>query len=186
MPNVSWVDVEQRKGFTEVKHCVICNKPKPLFKFPMRTSKGKLYVGSYCSACISSRARAKAKLKLYSEFGYKCSCCGETHPYFLTLEHKLGGNPARRKKTRNGWVITRIQPQLINEAERDGWDREKYDLLCMNCNFAKGHFGECPHISGVSAEQVLAGLRKSVELIGTKHRRTRGKAPLLEQKENLP
>ena len=179
MSKVSWVGIKERKQLTETKHCVVCNKPKPIHKFPVRTAQGKLYVGNYCTACVSSKARAKAKLKLYEEFGYKCSCCGETHPYFLTLEHKLGGNPAGRKRTRKGWVVTKIQPQLINEAAKDGWNREKYDLLCINCNFAKGHFGECPHQSGITPEQVLQNLRRTTKLIGVQYRRTRGKAPSL-------
>ena len=179
MTKLSWLDKEARKDLQEEKHCVVCSKKKPLTKFPLRTASGKLYVGNYCTACVGTKARARAKLKLYEEFGFKCSCCGEKHPYFLTLEHKLGNNPSRRKRSKSGMVNTKIQPQLINEAAKDGWDRTKYDLLCINCNFAKGHFGECPHQSGVTAEQVVENLRNAVAPVGVKYRRTRGNAPLL-------
>jgi hypothetical protein len=26
-----------------------------------------------------------------------------------------------------------------------GYPKDNFQLLCMNCNFAKGHRGECPH-----------------------------------------
>lgn len=178
---LTWVPAAERARLSGNKQCAKCGKEKPVFKFPVRTTNGKLYIGNGCSACNSSAGRARAKLKLYAAFGGRCSCCGEEHPYFLTLEHVNGGNPAKRRKVNGRSVVARIQPQLINEAEREGWDRAKYDLLCLNCNFAKGHFGECPHKSGVTKEAVMAKLRSDTRRMGVKYRATRGKAKSVEE-----
>jgi hypothetical protein len=71
-------------------------------------------------------------------------------PAFLTLDHKVGG-----RKHHEG--LTNLQ--IYARAAKEGWPRDKYQLLCMNCNFAKGHYGACPHQRGITPEMALAELR---------------------------
>ena len=59
--------------------------------------------------------------------------------------------------------------QIMRMARRDGWDKSKWDLLCMNCNFAKGHYGGCPHKTGVTTEQAIQRMRDRNLKIGRKH-----------------
>src|SRR5688572_22754686 len=69
--------------------CVRCGKPTP---------------GRRCKECSAIHKIAtdkhykKLKDQVYAAYGgYKCSCCGETEPSFLTLDHiNNDGNQYRR------------------------------------------------------------------------------------------
>lgn len=63
-----------------------------------------------------------------------CSCCGESLFDFLTIEHKQGQQKSTR---RTGLVAYR---DAVKEYRPD-----LYDVLCWNCNCAKGKLGYCPH-----------------------------------------
>lgn len=78
--------------------------------------------------------RKKYKDLFLEMYGGACSCCGETVPDFLTIEHKKGQEKATR---RTGLVAYR---DAAKEHRPD-----LYDVLCWNCNCAKGHLGYCPH-----------------------------------------
>lgn len=78
----------------------------------------------------------QAKLDYIEHFGGACQCCGETIAEFLTMEHLQGGGNQDRK-TFHGNIYAR--------ARKEGYPPEKYGLLCMNCNFAEGKYGYCPH-----------------------------------------
>src|SRR2546427_2247060 len=93
-------------------------------------------------------------------FGWKCNCCGEDNPLFLTLEHK----------NHLGQLATGLKSyQLVAQARNEGWPKDKYEMLCMSCNFAAGHWGECPHRSGKTTEIVLAELKKQARLVARKY-----------------
>ena len=67
----------------------------------------------------------------------KCACCGETHIEFLTIDHIHGGGRKHREEVGFGksfyrWLIKNNFPK-------------GFQVLCYNCNCAKGHFGYCPH-----------------------------------------
>ena len=65
-----------------------------------------------------------------------CNCCGEKHYEFLAVDH-INGNP--NKKIRGGGDLVRF---LIKNNFPDG-----FQILCHNCNLAKGFYGICPHIT---------------------------------------
>lgn len=67
-------------------------------------------------------------------YGKACSCCGEDGFDFLTIEHKQGQEKASR---RTGLVAYR---DSVKEYRPD-----LYEVLCWNCNCAKGKLGYCPH-----------------------------------------
>jgi hypothetical protein len=134
--------------------CKLCNEEKDASSFPKEKGKIRRYV---CWQCRGRRERAQQKLRLLEAFGFKCQCCGESNPYFLTLDHKVPGQGERS---------TRLKAhQLYARAAAEGWPKDKYQVLCMNCNFAKGHFGECPHSLGITAEMALAELRQKASLV---------------------
>jgi hypothetical protein len=87
-----------------------------------------------------------SQAELIAAYGGKCSCCGESEPAFLTLDHVGGGGAAHRraikKKSEGRANVTR---KLRQELKAQGWPKDKYRLLCMNCNFATGHKKACPH-----------------------------------------
>jgi len=72
-------------------------------------------------------------LKAYSGEKPKCACCGEEHIEFLTVDHING----RKDVPETGQRLYRWLK--INNYP------EGFQVLCMNCNYAKGKFGNCPH-----------------------------------------
>lgn len=72
-------------------------------------------------------------LKLY---GGVCVCCGESEPKFLTLDHV--NNDGKKHRSQSGNF--KIYQDAI--AVRDD---TRFQILCWNCNCAKGSWGVCPH-----------------------------------------
>jgi hypothetical protein len=138
--------------------CVCCGRERLLCKFLTSGNRGQ-YRNRVCSACQASRGRAKIRLELLEAFNYKCSCCGEGHPLFLTLEHIHGRPKGTAGRYRQGFPVRQSYQELY-DAKRSGWDKTQFELLCMNCNWAKGQVGQCPHRSGVTAEMHLESLRR--------------------------
>ena len=85
-----------------------------------------------------NRQIAKQKRKeVFNHYGQKCVCCGETTYEFLVIHHTNGGGNQHRKKVGYG---TKFYTWLIKNSFPEG-----YQILCHNCNMAKGFYGECPH-----------------------------------------
>lgn len=83
--------------------------------------------------------RAKQRLEVlrhYSNGTPCCACCGEEEIKFLSLDHISGGGNKERKKIGYGnlgiWLKSKKFPMGIQ-------------VLCLNCNLAKGFYGKCPH-----------------------------------------
>lgn len=64
----------------------------------------------------------------------KCVCCGEKELKFLALDHIEGGGTKHRKGLGN----------ISNWAKSNGFP-PIFQILCHNCNCAKGYYGFCPH-----------------------------------------
>ena len=73
--------------------------------------------------------------------GYKCNCCGETEPLFLTIDHvNNDGNKHRKKFQSTG-------DGLYKWLKQNGYP-EGFQVLCMNCNHGKRRNGGiCPHVA---------------------------------------
>lgn len=81
------------------------------------------------------RLRQQA-LEAYSKGIPKCACCGESEPKFLGIDHIDGGG-AEHLRT-------------IGASNVYYWTRARnyppgFQVLCHNCNLAKGFYGQCPH-----------------------------------------
>jgi DNA repair exonuclease SbcCD ATPase subunit len=86
------------------------------------------------------RARhLKLRLAVLEAYGGKCACCGETHPHFLSIDHKNGGG----KKDRIAKGCRESGGNWYRYLLKDHPDHVQ--ILCHNCNMAKGHYGVCPH-----------------------------------------
>lgn len=100
-------------------------------------SKPALSNQSLCKDCndaIKIRYTDNRK-KVLEAYGNKCQCCGITDKNCLQIDHIKGGGCAHRKSLSinfNKWLIKNNFP-------------EGYQILCANCNSAKGRFGICPH-----------------------------------------
>lgn len=136
------------------KVCIKCGIKKPLSKFYKSTA----YVGGFMSACktckdaydknrVMTWGKEKRKLnqknyklrlrqQLLTAYGNRCACCGETTSEFLELDHINGGGNKHRKTEKR---------DLYQVAKAEDYPKDKYRLLCANCNHSLGVRGYCPH-----------------------------------------
>lgn len=147
-----------------LKICGKCGESKPLADYYVRTS-GTPH--SECKPCYKARVKARKngpnrrrvldmdnramRIKradvrdaVFAAYGgYKCVCCGETEPTFLTLDHiNNDGGEFRKtvlgKRTMAGfhtyrWLLRNGCPPVVQ-------------VLCMNCQHGKlMNKGVCPH-----------------------------------------
>lgn len=94
-----------------------------------------------CAKCDEKRAETqlKDKQEVLSHYGNICQCCGEHRIEFLTIDHINGdGAEHRRNSPAKGGRSTYLW--LRRNDYPSG-----YQVLCFNCNIAKGSSGECPH-----------------------------------------
>src|SRR5438552_2080954 len=115
------------------KKCLSCGQVKPLKSFEKYQSGT---IAHTCLWCRIESSRTRKRLKFFEEYGGKCACCGESNPYFLTLDHIYGKTSCKE----SGDVS-------IRKAMSEGWPKDRYQILCFNCNMSKGFFGECAHKS---------------------------------------
>jgi hypothetical protein len=77
------------------------------------------------------------RLGHYSSGTMQCACCGQNRVPFLALDHIDGNGATHREEIGGGasfyrWLKqSRFPPGL--------------QVLCHNCNLAKGAYGSCPH-----------------------------------------
>jgi len=80
-------------------------------------------------------ARRYARRKLVIDtYGGRCNCCGENEFKFLAIDHVNGG----------GQKEGAFGPFLVRRVIVEGFP-ERFQILCHNCNHAKGIYGTCPH-----------------------------------------
>ncbi len=79
---------------------------------------------------------AKNKDLVFDFYGRICNCCGEIEQVFLTIDHVNNDGSEDRKMN---YIGHRLYQKIVTENFPD-----KYQILCMNCNWAK-RYGECPH-----------------------------------------
>lgn len=153
--------------------CTRCNKRKPASHFGRhrnrkrntshcrRCRKELAYAAGICTKCVkhtrdsdsvfcgrcriksrqkSADERARLKADVLAHYSKtptpSCACCGESRYEFLSIDH-IDGSGAKHRKTIGKRVIW-------------AWLRRHnyppgFQVLCMNCNWAKGKLGYCPH-----------------------------------------
>ena len=86
------------------------------------------------------RRRKELRINVLTYYGGKCVCCGETTIEFLSMDHIDGGGTYHRRH---------IQRRIWNWLKSNNYPGG-FQVLCFNCNLAKGFHGYCPH-KGVPA-----------------------------------
>lgn len=89
--------------------------------------------------------RKKLKERVFKEYGGAiCRCCGEDNLYFLTIDH-INNDGAEERKKLFGKSTTGLN--FYEWLTKNNFPTpEKYQVLCMNCNFGKArNNGICPH-----------------------------------------
>jgi hypothetical protein len=106
------------------KLCANCNRGIANYK-----------ICPHCKDVIPYNKNRKIRLKVIAHYGGKCVCCGESNWAFLEFDHiNNDGNEHRKevKQVTASWIIANDYPDYLQ-------------LLCANCNKAKGLYGKCPH-----------------------------------------
>jgi hypothetical protein len=141
-----------------MKTCSKCKTSKPDYAF----GRDGNILKRYCKVCAkqynaewakqspkakaSKKARSakyvrKMRQEVLSIYGKVCACCGESHWRFLTIDHIDGSGSEHRRaigvKRSSGF-------QFYLWLKRNNWP-SGYQVLCWNCNIAKGKGKECPH-----------------------------------------
>jgi hypothetical protein len=134
--------------------CLLCkNKQTPLEK--RRAYKNAWMRRKYGeSKELYANQRLRKKYEVIKAYGSICKCCGESNPFFLTIDH-----------TNNDGTIQRTSIP----AQRKIWsylygkevDHATYQLLCFNCNGGRATTKDkiCPH--------VLAELKQNLDYMKT-------------------
>lgn len=143
------------------KTCTKCEKSKLLLEFyhDPRASDGRW---SCCKSCERLRSRdysasyrlsnrdkaligkrlfrSRLRLEVILAYGGQCTCCGEARLYFLCVDHVHGDGAAERRKAgHHGGHST------YRWLKKEGYPKDgRYQVLCYNCNGAKGTGAECP------------------------------------------
>jgi hypothetical protein len=120
--------------------CDLCKKANAEFQADYRARTGR-------EAYLKKMRdwRQKLRKEVLDHYGGVCACCGESQLEFLALDHKNGGGTKHR--TELG-----IRGQAMwSWVKREGFP-ELFQVLCHNCNQAKGYYGSCPH--GKSTEAI--------------------------------
>jgi hypothetical protein len=138
------------------KQCYKCKELKPLRAF----SRNKIKpdgLDIYCKAChnayikrrfpnlpeIQRTYREKIRdqcLGHYSNWSFKCSCCGEQEKTFLVLDHVNNGGTQHRISIGGGGL------NMFLWIKRKGFP-DGFQVLCQNCNWGKHKLGSCPHVN---------------------------------------
>jgi hypothetical protein len=103
--------------------CANCNRGVAYYK-----------VCPHDKAVVADNKTRRKRLKAISHYGGKCVCCGESNWAFLEFDHINNDGSIHRKnaKINAEWIIANGYPDYLQ-------------LLCANCNKAKGLYGRCPH-----------------------------------------
>lgn len=115
-----------------------CNKRYREKHRDVLKAASKEYYRTNKEKCLSYFHTRRVKVLLH--YGGKCSCCGEARYEFLAIDHINGGGYQHRKSLKVG------ASALISWIINSGYPTD-FQVLCHNCNMAKGFYGECPHSS---------------------------------------
>lgn len=165
-PNLSLPSVTLRGAL--LSHCNKCGTTKPAGDFYPDRTKAKGH-HSVCKECVKAQRRRrwaedpepmkrshqayyqrnkgkflayarKVREEVLAAYGGRCACCGETTSEFLTIDHVNNDGAAHRREI-GGYGLS-----IYRWLRREGFPQDgRFQILCHNCNQAKGLYGTCPH-----------------------------------------
>lgn len=80
---------------------------------------------------------ASLRQEVLAAYGSCCVCCGENIVEFLTIDHIDNEGASYRRNV--------PASKLYRRLKRNKSPKDNFQLLCYNCNCAKGRLGQCPH-----------------------------------------
>ncbi len=102
--------------------------------------------GVICNSCleIGRQRHQEAKAKCMEGYGGKCACCGETEIAFLSIDH-VNDDGAHQRRIKQTGTVNGTGEQLYRWLIRNGFPKDHFQCLCMNCQWGKRLCGTCPH-----------------------------------------
>lgn len=122
-----------------LRSCMRCGQPATAGVFCQSHAEAN-------KMAISAR-RTILKQAVFDQYG-PCSCCGESHVEFLTIDHIKGDGAKHRKNL--------AADKLYRWLRDNKFPRDNFQSLCLNCNSSKGAFGCCPHIQVTAPKSNVA------------------------------
>ena len=101
----------------------------------------------------SATSLFRLRLEGLKAYGGKCICCGEVRAIFLTFDHTV---PVMRQSLVDNRSTSDLLKNLA-ELRRLNWPESIYQIMCMNCNYAKGKSKQCDH-SEATVDELLTSL----------------------------
>ena len=108
-----------------------------------------------CPACAVKNINIKANLRnrelkreMIEAYGGKCVCCGLSDWRFLGIDHIHNDGATERKELygeKGGYSSAGGGISFYRKLRQRGYPKDRYQLMCFNCNTAKAIYGECPH-----------------------------------------
>lgn len=122
-----------------VKECTKCHAIKPITEFYKQASR-PCGIRSECKACCAKSARERRqRIRARKEETFlkvspnlKCGWCGIDDPRVLVIDHINNDGAQERKIMRRLTQWKMIRKELSVEEVR-----ERYQLLCRNCNWIR-------------------------------------------------
>lgn len=116
--------------------CETCKQTK--WKFYPRSRWETSEIGKAYYKKYNAEYKAQLRKIVFDYYGPQCNCCNESGAAFLSIDHVNNDGHLDRKAGVSG---IRLYQKIINSNFS-----EDYQILCMNCNFAKkNNGGVCPH-----------------------------------------
>ena len=79
------------------------------------------------------------RLQILRRMGGRCVCCCEDRLEFLHVDHVKGDGAEHRTN------LKKMHRTLWTDLEESGYPKDRFQLLCANCNLAKRKNLYCPH-----------------------------------------
>ena|SRR3990167_8349065 len=129
-------------------NCAQCKKPLPVprgwrCRYHLKCRQRKFYLlnrqrrGKDRINADSRAAWKRLRAEIIHAYEGRCVCCDEARPEFLGIDHINGDGAAHRRALG--------RKPLYRWLRQNGFPKDGFRLLCHNCNFARGHYGYCPH-----------------------------------------
>lgn len=147
------------RRYREAGLCYFCGQPAVLWESAKRR-QGAKHTRAAKTLCITCSRNERqrhhdVKAEVFAAYGgYRCTCCGETEPLFLQIDH-INNDGASHRRAIGG------SSGLYRWLKRNNYPAG-FQVLCANCNVGKQrNGGVCPHHSsqeannGIKTEQTL-------------------------------
>ena len=143
-----------------MKRCAKCHITKPTSAFRLRGDRNDKPIPiSYCRPCSNRLLKDRRRQNHYPAkyhkelreaalraYGKRCACCGEAEEAFLLIDH-VNRDGQRHRRT--------IGRHIYAWLKRQGYPKDRFRVLCFNCNMGNAWGRTCPHI-GEHSSVVLA------------------------------